>query len=160
MIHIENEIFAKDITDCDSCPIYKADCPGGYTSGGGGQPIEPPCCSWDDDTKVYVGMYSYERDYSPQEIAWCEERSKAKEEAERVARHKADVEEAMCRVREITGGGNTPRRYGGEFCATWYCKRCNRWVYSGVESSSGGITTSYCPRCGDSFAHAWILDEE
>lgn len=53
----EYEIFAKDIEDCDGCPLLDNDCVGGWTSGGGGEPIEPPCCSWNDDTLVYSGMY-------------------------------------------------------------------------------------------------------
>ena len=48
----DNIVLAKDIEDCDSCPLKDHDCPGGWTSGGSGQPIEPPCCSWNDDTEV------------------------------------------------------------------------------------------------------------
>ena len=48
---------AKDIDDCDNCPLRKSDCNGGMTSGGGGNPIEPPCTSWNDETEIYEGMY-------------------------------------------------------------------------------------------------------
>lgn len=51
---------AKDINDCEDCPLKDNDCQGGYTSGPNGLPIEPPCCSWNDDTDVYEGMYDYE----------------------------------------------------------------------------------------------------
>ena len=54
---MEEEKLAKDITCCEECPLYKKDCPGGWTSNGSGNPIEPPCCSWDDDTLVFEGMY-------------------------------------------------------------------------------------------------------
>ena len=52
-------VLAKDIDDCSNCPLYKHDCKGGWTSGGNGEPIEPPCCSWNEDTEVYEGMYEY-----------------------------------------------------------------------------------------------------
>lgn len=55
----ETYILAKDISDCNSCPLYRVDCVGGWTSDGSGNPVEPPCCSWDDDTKVYQGMYDW-----------------------------------------------------------------------------------------------------
>lgn len=55
-------IKAKDINGCDDCPLKDNDCPGGWTSGAGGTPIEPPCCIWDDDTEVYEGMYEYYED--------------------------------------------------------------------------------------------------
>lgn len=53
-----DEKYAKDICDCSDCPLLNNDCPGGWTSGNGGYPIEPPCTSWKDDTLVYEGMYS------------------------------------------------------------------------------------------------------
>lgn len=49
-------IYAKDIGDCDECPLYESgECGGGMRSGCGGVPIEPPCFSWDDDTIVQEG---------------------------------------------------------------------------------------------------------
>jgi len=50
---------AIDIIDCDGCPLYKKDCVGGWTSGGGGEPIEPPCTSWDKEDEISEGMYEY-----------------------------------------------------------------------------------------------------
>jgi len=52
---IDDIILAKDIDDCSNCPLYKTDCVGGWKSDGGGNPIEPPCTSWNDDTEVSVG---------------------------------------------------------------------------------------------------------
>lgn len=43
---------AKDIEGCEQCPLREEYCSGGMTSGAGGQPIEPPCTSWDDDTEL------------------------------------------------------------------------------------------------------------
>jgi len=50
-------IKAIDITDCESCPLHKKDCVGGWTSGGAGEPIEPPCTSWDGQDEIFEGMY-------------------------------------------------------------------------------------------------------
>jgi hypothetical protein len=52
-----DEVYAKDIHDCDECPLYEHGCTGGLTSDGNGRTIEPPCCSWNDDTVVFEGMY-------------------------------------------------------------------------------------------------------
>lgn len=40
----------QEIGDCDVCPFMsEGECCGGWKSGAGGTPIEPPCCSWPDD---------------------------------------------------------------------------------------------------------------
>ena len=65
-------IKAKDISDCSECPLYQNDCVGGWTSGGG-IPIEPPCCSWNDDQEIYEGMYDVNYEYSEQELKEIEE---------------------------------------------------------------------------------------
>lgn len=42
-----------DIEDCNECPLMEEDlCSGGWTSGAGGTPIEPPCASWDGEQDV------------------------------------------------------------------------------------------------------------
>ena len=51
-----DEKLAKDINSCDVCPIYKKDCKGTVGTSGGNY-FEPPCCSWNDDTLVFEGMY-------------------------------------------------------------------------------------------------------
>ena len=50
-------MLAKDIDDCDNCPLRANDCVGGWTSGGDGLPVEPPCASWNGETEIYEGMY-------------------------------------------------------------------------------------------------------
>jgi len=50
--------YAKDIKDCDDCPLLYNDCKGGWISDGSGMPIEPPCILWNGETLVYEGMYS------------------------------------------------------------------------------------------------------
>ena len=52
----EKYILAKDIHGCEDCPLYESECLGGWTSGAGGEPIEPPCCNWNDDDEIYDGM--------------------------------------------------------------------------------------------------------
>lgn len=53
------KVLAKDIKECEDCPLYEHDCPGGATGTPNGY-REPPCCSWNDDTEVYEGMYGRE----------------------------------------------------------------------------------------------------
>jgi len=48
---------ASEIEECEDCPLYKKDCPGGWTSDGTGQPIEPPCTSWNDDDEIYDAVF-------------------------------------------------------------------------------------------------------
>lgn len=158
----DNIVLAKDIEDCDSCPLKDHDCPGGWTSGGSGQPIEPPCCSWNDDTKVYVGMYDREYIYSEQELKWIEEERQRKEEREREERHKRDVEEATNRVYSISKYGNAKIRhcsYGNSICHDWYCPRCHRWFWAGHESWHGGTGETTCNRCGEPLAYSSLLDD-
>jgi hypothetical protein len=47
----EAKANAEGLDFCeDLCPLrHSGDCPGGMVSGYGGQPIEPPCCSWSED---------------------------------------------------------------------------------------------------------------
>ncbi len=42
----------KEEESCDNCPLLKAEiCTGGYQCYGG-EPVEPPCCGFDDDTDL------------------------------------------------------------------------------------------------------------
>ena len=52
-----DEKYAKDIKCCEECPLHETDCSDGVTGTPNGY-IEPPCCSWNDDTLVYEGMYA------------------------------------------------------------------------------------------------------
>ena len=52
----DNIMLAKDIEDCENCPLWEKDCHG-YTSDGQGNPVEPPCCSWNDEDEIYERMY-------------------------------------------------------------------------------------------------------
>jgi hypothetical protein len=57
MVGFMDEKLAKDIYDCDECPLHENDCKGVIGTPNGY--IEPPCTSWSDDTLVYKGMYEY-----------------------------------------------------------------------------------------------------
>ena len=95
--------IASEIEDCDDCPLYKMDCPGGWTGGPNG-PIEPPCCSWNGDEEIYEGMYR-ERDYSPEELKWLQEEYEQKKAEKREAEHRARIEHLKEVVLDITGKG-------------------------------------------------------
>ena len=83
---------ASEIEDCENCPLLKEEiCPGGMTSSPGGIPIEPPCCSFDDDTDLdqwiddyYDGQRRYE-EYLDRK--WEEEQEK-KRKAEKAKKRR------------------------------------------------------------------------
>lgn len=58
----EGIVYAKDIHDCDDCPLKDKDCHG-IRPNAGGMPIDPPCCSWNDNDEIFEGMYFEEVDY-------------------------------------------------------------------------------------------------
>ena len=82
--------IASEIEDCDDCPLYGNDCPGGWT-GGPNVPIEPPCCLWNGDEEISEGMYS-NITYLPQELIWRQEAHEQKEAEKRAAKHKEEIE--------------------------------------------------------------------
>lgn len=152
---------AKEIIECENCPLYCNDCIGGWTSNGSGTPIEPPCCSWNDDDEIYEEMYSLmpERDYSEQELKWFEEEQNRKE-AERIkAREKADYEEAKRIVYSKTQYGSSPIKDTPSICSAWWCYHCNKWISPGSETWSGGIGETYCPKCLTKLVHSHILEK-
>lgn len=76
--------------------MYQNDCVGGWTSGGGGIPIEPPCCSWNGEEEIYEGMYDNDYEYSEQELKWIEEERREKEiegKKQKKEKKKKDYEE-------------------------------------------------------------------
>lgn len=76
--------------DCEQCPIKQERiCKGGWTSSPSGTPIEPPCCSFDDDTDLDAWIdnyYDYQRRYEERidrQIREKEEKRKKNEVAKR-----------------------------------------------------------------------------
>lgn len=152
---------ASEIEDCEGCPLYGVDCKGGWTSGAGGQPIEPPCCSWNGDEEIYEGMYS-EMDYSPQELKWMQEEFERREAEKREVERKAEIERLKERVRDLTGGSykHIELRHNGTICSDWLCPYCHTWRYVGSESWYMGIGEAWCSRCGRRMVYCQELEKE
>lgn len=152
---------ASEIEDCAGCPLYGTDCKGGWTSGAGGTPIEPPCCSWNGDEDIYEGMYS-EMDYSPQELKWMQEEFERREAKKREADHRAEVERLENLVWRLTGGRyrHIEFRYRGEICYDWLCPYCHTWRSVSSESHHGGISEAWCSRCGRRMVYCQELEKE
>lgn len=55
--NLTEDIYAKDIDDCDKCPLKGFDCSTKVKSNGCGQCIENPCTSWNEDDLIFQGMY-------------------------------------------------------------------------------------------------------
>lgn len=88
-----------EIEDCDECLIKdEGICPGGWTSGAGGAPIEPPCTSWDGDEEVddYIeGYYASILAREEWEDRMWEEKQKRKRKNE-IARRKRQYLKIYC----------------------------------------------------------------
>lgn len=82
--------FAKEEC-CDECPLLKAEiCTGGFTCYGG-QPIEPPCFSFDDDTDLNEWVckyYEHQKKREEQEEARIRKERKRSERAKKAAETK------------------------------------------------------------------------
>mgnify|MGYP000954050537 CR=1 FL=1 len=156
---MDDVILAKDIHDCESCPLYKYDCIGGWTSDGNGNPVEPPCTSWDDDDEIYEGMYE-DRVYEPseQELRWEREELAQKEQERKKKREAEDKEETRRQIGKATRYGNAKIREGGGLCSDWYCPSCHRWFRAWHESYHNGIIETCCSFCGEPLAHSYLLD--
>lgn len=152
--------IASEIEDCDDCPLYKKDCPGGWTGGPNG-PIEPPCCSWNGDEKIYEGMYS-NTTHSPKELQWMQEESKRKEAERKMAEKQARREILRERIRQMTKGEyrHIEFRYRGEICYDWLCPYCHTWRHVDTESYHDGVSEAWCSRCGRRMVYCQELEDE
>lgn len=155
-------IYARDIDDCSVCPLYKKDCPGGWTSSGGGTPIEPPCSSWNGDEEIYEGMYDRYSDWRLEDIKQRTKDTIRREQEEREKRQKDRKEYLERRIAEYSNYGNVKTRYAGEFLDKWYCPRCHNWFYPnggmGATRLKEGIEFCWCPICDTRLAHSYELD--
>lgn len=74
--------------DCDGCPLLENEiCPGGFSCYGG-DPIEPPCCCFEDDTDLDEWVSDYfdrQRRYEEAEDKRLQEEKKKKEQAKKAA---------------------------------------------------------------------------
>ncbi len=77
-----------DLEDCDLCPLKKEEiCSGGWRCYGGA-PIEPPCCSFDDDTDLEEWIndyYARRRRWEQAEDERLKKEKAKKEKAEKAA---------------------------------------------------------------------------
>lgn len=72
-------MLLRDLEDCDGCPLLIEElCNGGMSVSGSGTPIEPPCCSMDDDTDLDEWI----KDYYERKRRW------EKQESERLRKKK------------------------------------------------------------------------
>ena len=150
-------VLAKDITDCEECPLFKYDCVGGWTSSGGGTPIEPPCTRWDANTEVYSGMYPpYEP--SNREIEWARQDSIVREQEQKDKRDREYKNDLTARVHEISKYGNTKVQYGSGLRPKWYCPRCHNWFLPWFEGHNKGISSTECPYCDTKLAHSGEIE--
>jgi len=89
----------KEIDDCEQCPLLKEEiCPGGWTASPSGSPIEPPCCSFDDDTDLEQWVEDYyenQRRYEEYLDRKWEEEQEKKRKAE-VAKKKRNYLKIYC----------------------------------------------------------------
>ncbi len=80
--------------DCENCPLLKSElCTGGFQCYGG-EPIEPPCCGFDDDTDLdewvadqYERLQAYE-EYEEKKLKETKER---KERAKKAANTRREI---------------------------------------------------------------------
>lgn len=151
---------ASEIEDCSDCPLYQTDCPGGWTSDGTGQPVEPPCTGWNDDDEIYEGMYFYEP--SEAELQrWRE--NDARREAERKEQaHRAEVDYYRRLVGSLIKGEykHIEFRRNGTIVDDWLCPYCHKWTNPGWESGHGGILESWCGRCNRRMVFCSVLERE
>ena len=154
------EKIAREIEDCDGCPLYGNDCPGGWTGGPNG-PIEPPCCSWNGDEEISEGMYS-NITYLPQELKWRQEAHEQKEAEKRAAKHKEEIENLELRVWNLTGDRyrHIERKYAGELSDRWRCPYCHGWTRVTWASGRAGIDEAWCGRCGRRMVYCQELEDE
>lgn len=79
--------FAKQ-ESCDGCPLAENEiCTGGWACYGG-EPIEPPCCSFDDDTDLdewVIRHLEQQRAWEEREDRRIREEAKRKERAKKAA---------------------------------------------------------------------------
>lgn len=155
MIHIK----AKDIHDCNDCPLYKEECSGGWTSGSGGEPIEPPCYSWNPEDETH--NYEYEpEDYPTEDDVKRLQELERIHNKEREDNRKREIERLTKLVHSKTKYGITKMKYYGSIVWAYFCPNCNKWVYPTSEHSHHGICEATCPECGDTLVYCDILNQE
>lgn len=84
----------REREDCEGCPLLESEiCTGGYQCYGG-EPIEPPCCTFDDDTDLDDWVKKYYDRLRRIEDAEDKQQKEAQKRKER-AKKSADTRRAM-----------------------------------------------------------------
>lgn len=80
----------KELEDCEQCPLLREEiCKGGITCSPSGEPIEPPCYCFDDDTDLdkwveeYYNRLAYYEEQEHQKFLSEQERKRKAEKAKR-----------------------------------------------------------------------------
>lgn len=149
-------VLAKNINDCSDCPLYKNDCPGGWSSGSGGTPIEPPCCSWNDDDKIYAGMYDKDvpDSYNYQKKDFAEQQLLSD-----IAKKQSEIDLINNTIKSISKYTNVKvRRSNVELRDDWYCPHCHNWFVAEDSLYRNNVYMDNCPICHEILAHSYILD--
>jgi len=154
-------IYARDIDDCSVCPLYEKDCPGGWTSSPSGNPIEPPCTSWNGDEEIYEGMYDRYSDWKLEDIKQKTEEAIRREQEEREKQRKDRKEYLKRRIAKYSNYENVKIKHI-RLLDKWYCPRCHNWFYpngcASPDRDRDGIETARCPICDTKLAHSYELD--
>lgn len=155
------KIFAKDIGDCDECPIFCNDCKGSWSSDSNGQPIEPPCCSWKPNDLITENMYSC---YEPteEELQRIKEKNDKKRISEKEQKLKYEIEKHKNIVQKITKGEykHVERKDRGCYGEYYLCPYCHQWTPIFYKKSHDGITETDCIKCGLTILYSDLLEEE
>ncbi len=84
----------KETEDCENCPLLEHElCTEGFACYGG-EPIEPPCCGFDDNTDLdewVDGYYERMRAYDAYESKRIEKERKRKERAQKAANTRREM---------------------------------------------------------------------
>ena len=153
---------AKDITDCSECPLYENDCKGGMTSNGCGEPIEPPCCGWNEEDEITESMYSC-KPLSENEIAQMRYMQKSydeellKKEQDVALQERKHLEKIVFNLNPK--GISSLRKSSFDDGNDWYCNHCNKWVHPWWSHSHNCITETTCPKCNNTLVYCCEFDE-
>ena len=106
-------------------------------------------------------MYDYDvSDYPSKYDLMLEEEHQRRQQEEREKREIEEKERLRRLVYSKTKYGITKTKYYGSIVDSWFCHKCNRWVYPCSECGHDGIVETSCPRCFETLVYCSELDEK
>ena len=106
-------------------------------------------------------MYDYDdSDYPSKYDLMLEEEYQRRQQEEREKREIEEKERLRRLVYSKTKYGITKTKYYGSIVDSWFCHKCNRWVYPCYEWGHDGIVETSCPRCFETLVYCSELDEK